>query len=258
MTGTGTRGAAAIILAAGKGTRMKSDLPKVAVEMGGRPLVRYVLDAAFGAGLENVIVVTGYRRDIVETALAGFPVRQAVQEEQRGTGHAVMMAAPLLAGFRGPVIVLAGDIPLIRASTIADLLDRHGATGAAVTVLTADLDDPSGYGRIVRGPDGRVTGIVEERDATPDIRALREINSSIYAFDWTFLEPALGELRDENAQGEYYLTDTVHLAVERGLRVEAIKVADPREVSGVNTVEQLAELAAAARAMGLLKEGTGA
>jgi bifunctional UDP-N-acetylglucosamine pyrophosphorylase/glucosamine-1-phosphate N-acetyltransferase len=258
MTGQGSSAAAAIVLAAGKGTRMKTDLPKVAVRMGGRPLLHYVLDATFGAGVANVIVVTGYQRDVVSKSLSGYAVREALQAEQKGTGHAVQMAAPLLEGHDGPVVVLAGDIPLIRPGTIARLLERHAATRAAVTVLTAELEDASGYGRIVRNAEGRVTGIVEERDADDAVRRIREINSSIYAFDWRFLAPALGELRDENAQGEYYLTDTVHLAVERRLRVEAILVDDPREVSGVNTVEQLAELEAAARAMGLIEGGTGA
>jgi UDP-N-acetylglucosamine diphosphorylase/glucosamine-1-phosphate N-acetyltransferase len=238
-------GSAAIILAAGKGTRMKSDLPKVAVPMGGRPLIRYVLDATFGAGIERVVAVVGYRRDVVAEAIGPSEVTLAVQEEQRGTGHAVMMAVPHLAGQVGPVVVLAGDIPLIRAGTIRALLDHHAATGAAVTVLTADLDDPFGYGRIVRLPDGRVTGIVEEKDATPEQRAIREINSSIYAFDWAFLEPSLAKLTSHNAQGEYYLTDTLRMAFDAGLVVSAIKVSDPAEVSGVNTVEQLAELEAA-------------
>ncbi|HEX7880707.1 MAG TPA: sugar phosphate nucleotidyltransferase [Candidatus Eisenbacteria bacterium] len=240
-------GSAAIILAAGKGTRMKSDLPKVAVPMAGRPLIRYVLDATRGAGITRVVAVVGYRRELVAEAMSGSQATLAVQEEQRGTGHAVMVAAPFLAGQKGPVVVLAGDIPLIRAGTIASLLAQHEGTGAAVTVLTADLDDPHGYGRIIRLPDGRVTGIVEERDATPEQRSIREINSSIYAFDWAFLEPSLGRLTSHNAQGEYYLTDTLRMAFEQGLRVEAMRVADPAEVSGVNTVEQLAELEAAWR-----------
>ena len=235
-------GSAAIILAAGKGTRMQSDLPKVAVRLAGRPLIRYVLDATIEAGVDRIVAVVGYRREVVVEAIGSLPVRTVVQEEQRGTGHAVMMAAPLLKGQSGPVVVLAGDIPLIRASTIAELLRHHARTGAAVTVLTADLIDPSGYGRIVRGPDGGVLGIVEEKDATPEICRIREINSSIYAFDWSFLEPALGRLTSQNAQGEYYLTDTLTMAVQEGRLVEAIKVAEPAEVSGVNTVEQLAEL----------------
>lgn len=243
-------GSAAIILAAGRGTRMQSDLPKVAVLLAGRPLIRYVLDATMEAGLDRIVAVVGYRRDVVAEAIGSLPVLMAIQEDQRGTGHAVMMAAPLLTGQTGPVVVLAGDIPLIKANTIAELLRHHGRTGAAVTVLTADLPDPSGYGRIVRAPDGRVMGIIEEKDATAEVRLIREINSSIYAFDWAFLAPALGRLTSQNAQGEYYLTDTLTMAVEEGRLVEAIKVAEAAEVSGVNTVEQLAELEEARNRLG--------
>ncbi len=249
---------AAIVLAAGKGTRMKSDLPKVVSEIGGRPLIQYVLDSTYGAGIENVIVVYGYRKTFVAQAVIDYPVMLALQSAQRGTGHAVMMAVPLLAGHKGPVVVLAGDIPLVRAATLRRLLDEHTSKRAAVTVLTADLEDPAGYGRIVRNDKGSVTAIVEDRDATADQKTIREINSSIYAFDWTYLKPTLSELRDENAQREYYLTDTVKIAVERGLRVEAVKVADPREVSGVNTQEQLRELEEAGRAMGIVPAAAGA
>lgn len=241
---------AAIILAAGKGTRMKSDLPKVVNEMGGRPLIQYVLDATFASGIDRVLVVYGYRREHVATAVINYPVHLAWQAEQHGTGHAVTVAAPLLAGHEGPVLVLAGDIPLIRATTLRRMVDHHRRTGAAVTVLTADLPDPAGYGRIVRDAGGRVTGIVEERDATPQIREIREINSSIYTFDWHFLLPALDRLSNDNAQGEYYLTDTLQAAVREGRKVEAIKVEDFCEVSGVNTVEQLTELEAAGRSRG--------
>jgi UDP-N-acetylglucosamine diphosphorylase/glucosamine-1-phosphate N-acetyltransferase len=249
---------AAVILAAGKGTRMKSDLPKVVSEIGGRPLVQFVLDATFGAGIRNVIVVYGYRRTFVAQAVVDYPVSLALQAEQRGTGHAVMSAMPLLAGWKGPVVVLAGDIPLIRPATLRGLIEQHERGKAAVTVLTADFPDPGGYGRIVRNDAGRVVAIVEEKDATPEQKGILEINSSIYAFDWDFLLPALSELRNENAQREYYLTDTVHMAFSSGRNVEAVKVADPREVAGVNTVEQLRELEAAARDMGLIAARPGA
>jgi UDP-N-acetylglucosamine diphosphorylase/glucosamine-1-phosphate N-acetyltransferase len=249
---------AAIILAAGKGTRMKSDLPKVMAEIGGRPLIQYVLDATFAAGIRNIVVVYGYRRTFVAQAVVDYPVMLAYQGEQLGTGHAVLQAAPILADLKGDVVVLAGDIPLIRPGTIRRLLDHHARTKATVTVLTADMPDPSGYGRMIRNAANQVVGIVEEKDATPEQKMIREINSSIYAFDWSFLLPALSEISDENAQREYYLTDTVHLAFREKLRIEAIKVDDPREVSGVNTPEQLEELAAAAREMGLVTGVPGA
>jgi UDP-N-acetylglucosamine diphosphorylase/glucosamine-1-phosphate N-acetyltransferase len=243
---------AAIILAAGKGTRMKSDLPKVMAEIGGRPLIQYVLDATYGAGIRKVIVVYGYRRSFVAQAVVDYPVFLAYQEQQKGTGHAVQVAAPILADHKGPVLVLAGDIPLIQSSTIVKLLDQHQKNRADVTILTADVPDPAGYGRIIRNAAGGVVAIVEDKDATPEQKLLREINSSIYAFNWSFLLPALSELRNENAQGEYYLTDTVQLAFALGLKVEAFKVADHREAEGVNTPEQLRELSEAAVAMGLV------
>lgn len=249
--------AAAVILAAGKGTRMKSDLPKVMSLIGGRPLIHYVLDATLAAGIEDVIVVYGYKGEMVTASLKDRPVRMVEQAEQLGTGHAVRMTASLLAEGDGPVLVLAGDIPLVRAATMKRLIEHHRATAATVTVLTTDMPDPAGYGRIVRDEAGRVTAIVEDRDATPAQKAVREINSSIYAFDRGFLLPALDRIRAENAQKEYYLTDTVHLAVQEGRRVEGLKVDDPREVSGVNTVEQLKELEADARALGLLPPDAG-
>lgn len=242
----------AVILAAGKGTRMKSDLPKVMSLIGGRPLIHYVLDATRGAGIEDVIVVFGYKGDLVTASLADRGVRLVEQVEQLGTGHAVRMAAGLLAGGDGPVVVLAGDIPLVRADTLRRLIEHHRAKAATVTVLTTDMPDPAGYGRIVRDDTGRVRAIVEERDASPEQKAVREINSSIYAFERSFLFAALDRIRAENAQKEYYLTDSVLLAVQEGRVVEAIKVADPREVSGVNTVDQLQELEADARGLGLL------
>lgn len=249
--------AAAVILAAGKGTRMKSDLPKVMSLIGGRPLIHYVLDATLAAGIEDVIVVYGYKGELVTASLADYAVRVVEQAEQLGTGHAVRMTAPLLGEGDGPVLVLAGDIPLVRAETMRRLLERHRSAGATVTVLTTDMPDPAGYGRIVRDATGRVTAIVEDRDATPEQKAVREINSSIYAFDRAFLLSALDRIRAENAQKEYYLTDTVHLAVEEGRRVEGLKVDDPREVSGVNTVDQLKELEADARGLGLLPPEAG-
>ena len=243
---------AAIILAAGKGTRMKSDLPKVMAEIGGRPLIQYVLDATYGAGIRKVIVVYGYRRSFVAQAVVDYPVFLAYQEQQKGTGHAVQVAAPILADHKGSVVVLAGDIPLIQSATIVKLLEQHEKNKTDVTILTADVPDAAGYGRIIRNGSGDVVAIVEDKDATAEQKLVKEINSSIYAFNWSFLLPALSELRNENAQGEYYLTDTVHLAFAEGLKVDAFKVADHREAEGVNTAEQLRELSEAAVTMGLV------
>ena len=233
--------AVAVILAAGKGTRMKSDLAKVLVPVAGRPLLLHVLDSVERAGFERVVVVVGHQAERVREVLAGRPVDTVVQEPQLGTGHAVSCAAPLLAGVTDPIAVLAGDAPLIRAGTLRSMLDHHLRTHAAVTLLTAVLENPQGYGRVVR-KNGRVTAIVEDKDATPEERAIHEINSSIYAFDGPFLLRGLPGLKNENRQREYYLTDLVHLAFAEGRGVEGLPVPDPMEVVGVNTVEQLEEV----------------
>ena len=230
--------AVSVILAAGKGTRMKSDRAKVLFPIAGRPLLLHVLDSVEAAGFDRVIAVVGHQADRVREALEGRRVQTVLQEPQLGTGHAVMCAAPLLEGVTDPIAVLAGDAPLIRPSTLRSMLEHHHRTGAAVTLLSAVLEDPKGYGRVVRR-DGTVIAIVEDRDAGPEEQAIREINSSIYAFDGPFLLRGLPRLKNENRQKEYYLTDLVHLAFAEGRRVEGLPVADPMEVAGVNTVEQL-------------------
>jgi bifunctional UDP-N-acetylglucosamine pyrophosphorylase/glucosamine-1-phosphate N-acetyltransferase len=230
----------ALILAAGKGTRMKADLAKVLFPIDGRPLIHFVVDAVEEAGFARTIAIVGHQHEDVRRTLAGRRVEFALQAEQLGTGHAVQCAAPLLAGFAGDVAVLAGDAPLIRGATLRRMMERHAETGATVTVLTAVLDDPSGYGRVLRdGPQGRVIAIVEDKDCTPQERRVAEINSSIYAFSYPFLAGALGRIDNRNRQGEYYLTDTVSLAFAEGRAVEGIVVEDPAEVSGINTKEQL-------------------
>jgi len=231
--------AVAIVLAAGKGTRMKADLAKVLFPMAGRPLVDHVLDTVAAAGIDRTIVVVGHQAERVREALAGRSVSFAVQAEQLGTGHAVLMAAPQLAGETGEAVVLAGDVPLIRPATLTALLDHQRESGAAMTVLTAVLPDAAGYGRIVRDAgDGSVLAIVEHKDCTGEQRAIREINSSIYAFNIPFLLGCLPRLGRSNRQGEYYLTDTVAMAREQGLGVEAV-VGDFEELSGINTRDQL-------------------
>jgi UDP-N-acetylglucosamine diphosphorylase/glucosamine-1-phosphate N-acetyltransferase len=229
----------AVILAAGKGTRMKSDQAKVLFPIAGRPLLLHVLDNVEAAGFDSVVAVVGHQADRVREALEGRRVDCVLQEPQLGTGHAVQCAAPLLTG-ADLIAVLAGDAPLIRASTLCSMLEHHRRTGAAVTLLSAVVEDPKGYGRVVRH-NGRVTAIVEDKDATPEERAIHEINSSIYAFDGPFLLRGLPLIKNENRQKEYYLTDLVHLAFADGRRVEGVVVPDPMEVVGVNTVEQLEE-----------------
>lgn len=253
--------ATAVLLAAGEGRRMHSDRAKVLHPLAGRALLDHVLAACATAGLPRAVVVVGARREQVIAHLAGraadgMVVRTAVQAEQRGTGHALLCALPEIDAGGAPreIVVLCGDAPLLRPRTIAGLLALHRGRGAAATILTADLDDPTGYGRVIRGPDGDVERIVEHKDATPEERRVREINSADYVFDLAEVRSALSEVTTDNEQGEYYLTDTIAILKARGRTILAHKVRDAREVLGVNTVEQLAE-AEAARA-GLSEEGT--
>ncbi len=231
--------AAALILAAGEGTRMKSDLPKAAHRILGEPLVRYVADAAREAGCDRIVVVTGHGAEVVEALLEG--VETVRQHEQLGTGHAVMCARDALAGFGGSLLVLSGDTPLVRAETLAGLVAMRESSGAALTLLTTHLHDPSGYGRIVRDRDGTVAGIVEDRDLEPDQHALNEVNTGTYCFDSGVLFAHLHRLTTENAQGEYYLTDMVRVFSDEGVLVTALPAEDPLETLGINSRVQLAE-----------------
>jgi bifunctional UDP-N-acetylglucosamine pyrophosphorylase / glucosamine-1-phosphate N-acetyltransferase len=233
---------AAIVLAAGKGTRMKSQLVKVMHSLAGAPVINYPIAAARQAAAGSIVVVVGHQ---AETVRANFSdqadITFAVQEEQNGTGHAVACAAPLLGGFSGRVLILCGDVPLIRAATLQDMLAHHERHQAAVTVLTALVDSPHGYGRIVKNDGGNITAIVEEKDASPEQRRIDEINSGIYCVEAAFLFDAVGRLSSNNAQGEYYLTDIVRMAADKGLTCCAFPVADPVDVMGINDRVQLAE-----------------
>jgi len=227
-----------VVLAAGKGTRMRSDLPKVLHRLAGQTLVEHVLDAAAGLAPSTVCVVHGHGGDAVPRTLVGRGLAFAMQEPQLGTGHAVMQALPQLdAG--AVTLVLYGDVPLVRAQTLAPLLDA--ARGGALAVLTAVLEDADGYGRIVR-EGGTVRRIVEQRDATPAEAGIREINTGIMAIPAGRLGDWLARLRNDNAQQEYYLTDIVSLAVADGVPVQGLDLAEPWEIAGVNSARQLAEL----------------
>ena len=241
MTGYRHPGTAALVLAAGQGTRMRSDLAKVLHAMAGRPLLAWVLDALRDLALDRVLVVVGHQRARVMEAFAGAGVEWVVQTPQCGTGHAVMTAAPALAGFAGELLVVCGDTPLLRAATLHGLLEGHAASGAAVTVLSMRVPDPRGYGRILREGAGGLAAIVEERDATDEQRRIDEVNSGVYVFRYPALADALASLSARNAQGEYYLTDTVALMGRQGLRTAVVCAPDHRELLGINTVEQLAE-----------------
>lgn len=231
----------ALVLAAGQGKRMQSDLPKVLHPMAGRPLLAHVLGMLEELAVGRTVVVIGHQRERVRAAFPDEPVEWAVQAEQRGTGHAVLCAGPALEGFEGTLLVVCGDTPLLTAKTHHELLAGHAASGAAVTVLSMRVPDPKGYGRVVRRADGSIERIVEEKDANPQIRGLDEVNSSIYAFDYPRLAAVLGHLTAQNAQGEYYLTDTVALLQRDGHGAAVVLAPDYREMLGINTIEQLAE-----------------
>ncbi|MFE9425200.1 bifunctional UDP-N-acetylglucosamine diphosphorylase/glucosamine-1-phosphate N-acetyltransferase GlmU [Kitasatospora sp. NPDC006697] len=240
--------AAVLVLAAGEGTRMKSRaLPKVLHEICGRSLLGHVLAAAEELAPRHLAVVVGHRRELVADHLsANHPdARPVVQERQNGTGNAARVAVEALAAeghdFDGTVIVTYGDTPLLTADTLRLLADQHAEQGNGVTVLTAEVPDPTGYGRILRAADGSVTGIVEQRDASAEQRAIREINSGVYAFEGKLLGDALARIGTDNAQGEEYLTDTLEILRAAGHRVGAVVAADHREILGINDRVQLAE-----------------
>jgi bifunctional UDP-N-acetylglucosamine pyrophosphorylase / glucosamine-1-phosphate N-acetyltransferase len=229
-----------VILAAGKGTRMKSALPKVLHRVAGLPMIEHVLAASITLQPRSTTLVVGNQADSVRMALLGHPgLTFVVQEPQLGTGHALLTAEPVFRGATGTLVLLSGDVPLLSAKTLKSLVDSHESAGAAATVVTAVLDQPQGYGRIVRA--GRqIARIVEDRDATPPEREITEINAGIYAFALDGLFAALTEVAAENAQGEYYLPDIVALLRGRGLGVETLTVTDADEVRGINSRLELA------------------
>ncbi|MGY6020249.1 bifunctional UDP-N-acetylglucosamine diphosphorylase/glucosamine-1-phosphate N-acetyltransferase GlmU [Streptomyces spinosirectus] len=238
------RPAAVVVLAAGEGTRMKSATPKVLHELCGRSLVGHVLAAARELEPENLVVVVGHAREKVGAHLAEIDpaVRTAVQAEQNGTGHAVRIALDELGGsVDGIVVVVCGDTPLLTGETLKKLAATHSSDGNAVTVLSAEVPDATGYGRIVRDDTGAVTEIVEHKDATETLRAIREINSGVFAFDGQLLADALKKVRTDNSQGEEYLTDVLGILREAGHRVGASVAGDHREIAGINNRVQLSE-----------------
>ena len=254
----------AVILAAGEGKRMKRECPKALSQVLFKPMLQWVLDSAAAAGIRRACVVTGYLHEQVERYLAAHDpgAATAYQAERRGTGHAVMMAADFLrsnaAG--GDVLVLNGDAPFLTPAEIREAFSVHRENGNAVTVISAELGEPAGYGRIVRDPsDGRLTGIVEEKDAPPAVRAVREVNSGAYWFRTDSLLSILSHIGNENAQGEYYLTDAIRLLIGQGKRAGACKTGNARAVLGANDCLQLASLNRIARETILLRhlrEGT--
>jgi UDP-N-acetylglucosamine pyrophosphorylase len=235
---------AVVILAAGKGTRMKNpEMAKVMYPIGGRPMIEYVVELGLRLRASRTIVVVGWQKQSVIDHLSHTfsSVACVEQTPQLGTGHAVMQAERALSGFAGDVLVLSGDVPLLSYRTTAALHQTHSLAGATATVLTALLDDPTGYGRILRNGTDHVVGIVEEKDATAEQKQIREINSGIYVFDKGALFEGLKHITPGNAQKEYYLTDVFHYFWRNHLPVRAVPANEPGEVRGINTIEQLEE-----------------
>jgi bifunctional UDP-N-acetylglucosamine pyrophosphorylase/glucosamine-1-phosphate N-acetyltransferase len=231
-----------VILAAGKGTRMKSSRPKVLHQVAGSPMIDHVLRAAQSLSPTTITLVVGHMKESLRQGLEGYQGLSFVtQEPQLGTGHALLQAAPLLETQSGFVLLLSGDAPLLRSHTLAQLVQQHEDTGAAATLLTAILEQPYGYGRIVRGRLGKVSRIVEERDGSPAERRIKEINSGIYVLSIAPLFDALRRLAAHNAQGEYYLTDLISAYRRRRLGVEAVALGNPDEIRGINSRSELAE-----------------
>lgn len=236
-----TRDCICLILAAGQGTRMKSDLAKVLHPLCGKPLVEHVVRSAQTSGVAKTVVIVGHQAEQVKESLKGLEVEFVLQAEQKGTGHAVMQALPIIEKFAGELLVLYGDVPLIKPETIVSLLKSHRDERNACTMLSTIIDQPGGYGRIIRDQKGAVEKIVEAKDASPEELSVKEINPAIYAFDNQELVKALGKLSPNNKQGEYYLTDVIGIFRSQGLKIAAQIVEDSREVLGINTPEELAE-----------------
>ncbi len=231
----------AVVMAAGKGTRMRSELPKVLIPVGSRPMIDYVLDALQAAGIDQTLVVVGYRADDVRAALRGrSAVEFCLQGEQLGTGHAVMMCREYLGRHEGPILVVAGDSPLLQADSVRRLLAEFESREPACLLGTGTKQDPTGLGRIVRDAAGRFAAIVEEKDATPAERLIREVNLSCYLFRAADLLWALEHLRADNSQREYYLTDCPGLLQRSGRTVDALCVMQPCEALSINTPDELA------------------
>ena len=237
---------AAVILAAGKGTRMRSEQPKVLHPVAGWPMVAYPARLAGQLGCRPTVLVVGHGAERVRETLADQEIRFALQAEQLGTGHALLCAQSALTGFAGTLLLLCGDVPLLRRETLAHLVARHQACGAAATVLTAELADPFGYGRVLRQGE-EVLGIVEQKDATVEQQAICEINTGIYAFEAPLVFALLEGLNCNNAQGEYYLTDVLAAVRAAGRKVAAVTLAEATEAMGINDRVQLAEASAIMR-----------
>jgi bifunctional UDP-N-acetylglucosamine pyrophosphorylase/glucosamine-1-phosphate N-acetyltransferase len=233
------KGFSAVILAAGAGTRMKSDLPKVVHKLSGKPLIKWGIDSLMPLKPDNIVAVLGHKSETVEKSLEGLNVKIAYQKEQLGSAHALIQAQKVLKNYNGQILVLSGDVPLIKTSTLSRLLKSNAKSGKAVTVLGAKTDNPFGYGRIIKNK-ASLEKIVEEKDASPEQKAVKEINGGIYCFDKNVWN-ALSKIKSDNAKKEYYLTDAVEILKVSGKKAGFILTGDPYEVKGINSRAELAQ-----------------
>jgi UDP-N-acetylglucosamine diphosphorylase/glucosamine-1-phosphate N-acetyltransferase len=240
MYGNEKQKVSAIILAAGKGKRMKSDLAKVLHPLCGKPMLTYSVDAARALKVEKIVVIIGHQAGLVRETFKDEGLIFVEQREQLGTGHAVLQARDVFRSYDGTILILCGDVPMLSHSTIRTLLEVHILEKSVVTVLTTILDDPSGYGRVIKeGDKGEISRIVEEKDATPAEKKIREINTGIYCVESNFLFRAIGDIGNENIQKEYYLTDIVGIAWKKGFKTRSFITANSYEVMGINTPDDL-------------------
>lgn len=231
-----------LILAAGKGTRMESKLPKVLHPIAGKPMVSHVIQRAVELGAEKIVTIIGYRHEMVKSEICNEPTEFAYQLKQLGTGHAVLQCQDNLSNFDGNVLILSGDVPLITTSTLNSLLKTHINSNCDATILTAEIDDPTGYGRVIRNDKNNLSKIVEHKDASDDELAVKEINAGIYIFESKLLFELLPQVKNENAQGEYYLPDVLTLLLEQNKKVAIEKTNNITEILGVNNIKQLQQL----------------
>jgi bifunctional UDP-N-acetylglucosamine pyrophosphorylase/glucosamine-1-phosphate N-acetyltransferase len=233
----------AIILAAGVSSRMKTEMPKVLLEVCGRPMLAYVLDACRGVGVGKIYVVVGFGAEQVKKKFeAADDIVWVRQDQQKGTAHAVLCCKEHLDGFDGQTLVLCGDGPLIRVDTLRTILKKHEAENAAVTLATAILDDPTGYGRVCRDANGNITAIVEHNDCTSEQRQIKEVNPSYYVFDNRILFETMAKVRPDNVKKEYYLTDAISIIIAAGHKVAAVAALRPEEAISANTKQQLRQI----------------
>ena len=230
---------AAVILAAGKGVRMKSEKPKVFHEICGKPMLSYVLDTVFDLGLKEIFVVLGHKSEIIRQFYDRLPITFVEQREQLGTAHAVMQVEAELKSYKGTILVLNGDMPLLKGDTLRRFIGEHTSSKAKATVLTAEMDDPGNFGRVVRGAEGEIIRIVEKKDANDMELNIKEINTGTYCFEPDVLFSALKEIKPINVQKEYYLTDCIALFRNKGYKVSSVKLHNSLEAIGVNTKEEL-------------------